>query len=288
MSLMNVDNGKGGGICNNWSKTGKCKFGANCRFKHERTNNYRINSPKNSNKQLCNNWSKNGKCKFGNNCKFKHDKSSAFSSPDQSTPFDYPSSQSSAFGGSAFSSLLGGGGGGGGGGFQQVGSAFGGPSSSSSSLFGGEGGPGGLFSGGGNELTFGNMQQEQQPQQIADYEGIGKKFIQWFYQIFCSDKRTELKASMKSDTCITLNGSGCAGADNVLSKLMSIGPCTGLQVKFYEAQQHGTDGILIMTSGLANVSNTKCGFAHVFMIRKVSLSNEWFVANIIQRWDRKQ
>ena len=64
-------------ICRNYAKTGECKFGDKCKYKHVKNDNNKNNNNnnhKNNNddKEVCKYYEKTGECKYGDKCKFKH------------------------------------------------------------------------------------------------------------------------------------------------------------------------------------------------------------------------
>ena len=74
--------GGGAGRCNEWSQTGGCRFGSNCRFDHAKGGGARSESPRprafaadgNTSRGICHMWTETGRCSYGNNCRFDHPK----------------------------------------------------------------------------------------------------------------------------------------------------------------------------------------------------------------------
>ena len=63
----------GAGLCRNWSASGSCHFGINCRFAHLSPEGTPLHAPPNNSSTPCRNFMTTGECRFGKSCHYSHD-----------------------------------------------------------------------------------------------------------------------------------------------------------------------------------------------------------------------
>jgi hypothetical protein len=117
---------------------------------------------------------------------------------------------------------------------------------------------------------------------------VAHQFVKFFYEAFCSARRSELQVLLRDDSCLTLNDQKLGGRERIMQQFMSLPMDLGnLQIRNLESHPTGPDmsSVLILVMGSVQMSNAQLQINHVFVLMKAQEGQYW-ISNMIQRWSQ--
>ncbi|EME77444.1 uncharacterized protein MYCFIDRAFT_89255 [Pseudocercospora fijiensis CIRAD86] len=120
---------------------------------------------------------------------------------------------------------------------------------------------------------------------MADFQGIAKQFVEFYYKAFDSD-RTSLASLYNEKSMLTFEASAHQGAQNIVQKLIDL-PFSKIehQVATFDAQPSSeSGGILVVVSGALLVEEERRPMSYVQTFQLLpNGSGSYFIFNDVFR-----
>eukprot|EP00013_Stygamoeba_regulata_P024691 CAMPEP_0177653834 /NCGR_PEP_ID=MMETSP0447-20121125/13962_1 /TAXON_ID=0 /ORGANISM="Stygamoeba regulata, Strain BSH-02190019" /LENGTH=374 /DNA_ID=CAMNT_0019157347 /DNA_START=128 /DNA_END=1252 /DNA_ORIENTATION=- len=125
------------------------------------------------------------------------------------------------------------------------------------------------------------------PHNITPIERLGLQFVEYYFTNFVDQSRRQaLQSLLRDESRLSLNGEMFVGPQQILTKLLSLGPCSDMHIASVDVQPYTDSAVVVATVGMMRVGDSPFLFSTAFILVKIA-ADRFYISNSTQQWGRK-